>query len=132
MTSSRLPREGRHAPPPPLRPGRPSGPGRRPAPADDNPFKGYVVSHLTGTVRDAGGKPIDGARVLLNNVAGPYATYGGNWVVAGPNGTYSLRIEGTGIAPAVAVDAPAGAYRDRDPTWAKAIDVLRTKVAGRR
>jgi hypothetical protein len=62
------------------------------APADDDPFKDWPQSHLTGTVRDRDGKPINGARVLLNNRDGPSATLGGNWAFTGADGKYSLRV----------------------------------------
>jgi C-terminal processing protease CtpA/Prc len=48
------------------------------------------------------------------------------WVDLLPDGT---PIEGAGIAPDVAVDAPAGAYKEKDPTWEKAVEVLRKKAS---
>jgi C-terminal processing protease CtpA/Prc len=47
------------------------------------------------------------------------------WVDLLPDGT---PVEGKGMAPTVAVDAPAAAYRDRDPPWEKAVELLRGKV----
>jgi hypothetical protein len=59
---------------------------------DDDSFKDWPQSYLTGTVRDADGKPINGAKVHLNNREGPSATLGGNWAFAGADGKYSLRV----------------------------------------
>jgi hypothetical protein len=47
------------------------------------------------------------------------------WVDLLPDGT---PIEGTGIAPQVLVNEPPEAYRDRDPTWEKAIEVMKEKA----
>lgn len=47
------------------------------------------------------------------------------WVDLMPDGT---SIEGAGIAPEVEVNEPGAAYADRDPTWARALEVLRGKV----
>jgi hypothetical protein len=58
----------------------------------DDPFKDWPKSYLTGTVRDPDGKPINGAKVHLNNAEGPYATLGGNWAFSGADGKYSLRV----------------------------------------
>jgi hypothetical protein len=58
----------------------------------DDPFKDWPESHLTGTVRDADGKPINGAKVHLNNCDGPHATLGGNRAFSGADGKYSLRV----------------------------------------
>jgi Carboxypeptidase regulatory-like domain len=57
-----------------------------------DPAKEFVLSHLTGTVRDSSGGPIAGAKVHLSNAEGPYATRGGNWAFAGADGKYSLRV----------------------------------------
>jgi hypothetical protein len=46
------------------------------------------------------------------------------WVDLLPDGT---PIEGAGIAPDVSVAAPAAAYHEKDPTWDKAVEVLRKK-----
>ena len=47
-----------------------------------------------------------------------------------PDGTPS---EGAGISPEGAVAAPQSAYEKKDPTWDKAVEVLRQRVsAGRR
>jgi hypothetical protein len=63
------------------------------APArDDDPFKDWAKSYLTGTVRDPDGKPIDRAKVHLNNAQGPHGTLGGNWAFTGADGKYSLRV----------------------------------------
>src|SRR5438132_8540944 len=61
------------------------------APAED-PFKDWPQSHLTGTVRDADGKPIHGAKVHLNNATGPHATRGGNRAFTDADGKYALRV----------------------------------------
>jgi hypothetical protein len=58
----------------------------------DDPFKDWTQSYLTGTVRDPDGKPVNGAKVHLNNAAGPHATRGGNWAFTGADGKYSLRV----------------------------------------
>jgi Peptidase family S41/Tricorn protease C1 domain/Carboxypeptidase regulatory-like domain len=58
----------------------------------DDPFKDLAQSDMTGTVRDADGKPINGAKVHLNNAQGPYATRGGNWAFTGADGKYTLRV----------------------------------------
>jgi hypothetical protein len=47
------------------------------------------------------------------------------WVDLMPDGT---PIEGAGIAPDVEVNAPPEVYADKDPTWEKALDVLRKKA----
>ncbi|HEY1375460.1 MAG TPA: S41 family peptidase, partial [Gemmataceae bacterium] len=54
--------------------------------------------------------------------------YYSRWVDMLPDGT---PIEGRGVPPAVRVEAPAGAYKDADPTLAKGLAVLRAKAAGR-
>jgi C-terminal processing protease CtpA/Prc len=47
-----------------------------------------------------------------------------------PDGT---PIEGAGITPDVAVNAPQSDYKKKDPTWDKAVEVLRQRAsAGRR
>src|SRR5690348_11226795 len=61
------------------------------APAED-PFKDWPQSYLTGTVRDADGRPINGAKVHLNNRQGPSATLGGNWAFTDADGKYTLRV----------------------------------------
>ena len=66
------------------------GLGSSPVPADE-PFKDWVQSYLTGTVRDADGKPINGAKVQLNGTQGPTAG-GGNWVFTGADGKYTYRV----------------------------------------
>ena len=48
------------------------------------------------------------------------------WVDLMPDGT---PIEGAGIAPDVAVDAPQSAYEKKDPTWDKAVEVLRQRAS---
>jgi hypothetical protein len=48
------------------------------------------------------------------------------WVDLMPDGT---PIEGAGIAPDIAVDAPQSAYKEKDPTWEKAIQELRKRVS---
>ncbi len=48
------------------------------------------------------------------------------WVDLLPDGT---PIEGAGIAPEIAVAAPPGAYREKDPTWERAVEVLRKKAS---
>ncbi|HEY1173167.1 MAG TPA: S41 family peptidase [Verrucomicrobiae bacterium] len=50
-----------------------------------------------------------------------------SWVDMMPNGE---TFEGRGIPPDVTVDEPPAAYTDKDPTLAKALEVLRQKVAG--
>jgi hypothetical protein len=66
------------------------GLGSSPVPADE-PFKDWVQSYLTGTVRDADGKPINGAKVQLNGTQGPTAG-GGSWVFTGADGKYTYRL----------------------------------------
>lgn len=51
------------------------------------------------------------------------------WVDLMPDGT---PIEGAGIAPDIAVDAPSGAYGEKDPTWDKAVEILRKRAAAER
>jgi len=51
------------------------------------------------------------------------------WVDMMPDGT---PIEGVGIPPEVAVDLPETAYRDRDPTLDRALEVLRQQIAQRK
>jgi C-terminal processing protease CtpA/Prc len=51
------------------------------------------------------------------------------WVDLMPDGT---PIEGAGIAPEIAVEAPPGAYKEKDPTWERAVEVLRKKVSVRK
>src|SRR5262249_14795947 len=46
---------------------------------DVDPFKDWPQSYLNGTVRDPDGKPVNGARVHLNNADGPHGMLGGNW-----------------------------------------------------
>jgi hypothetical protein len=58
----------------------------------DDPFKDWPQSHLVGTVRDPDGKPINRAKVHLNNAEGPHATLGGNWAFTGADGKFSLRV----------------------------------------
>jgi C-terminal processing protease CtpA/Prc len=50
------------------------------------------------------------------------------WVDMLPDGT---PVEGRGVVPDVRVDAPTEAYVDGDPTWEKAVEVLRAKIASR-
>lgn len=50
------------------------------------------------------------------------------WVDMMPDGT---PIEGRGVPPRVVVDVPATAYEQDDPTWKKAIDVLRENTRAR-
>ena len=52
--------------------------------------------------------------------------YFSRWVDLLPDGT---AFEGVGISPAVEVNAPLEAYRTRDPTLEKGLDILRAKVA---
>jgi hypothetical protein len=47
------------------------------------------------------------------------------WVDLMPDGT---TVEGKGIAPDVLVNEPVEAYRERDPTWEKAIEVMKEKT----
>jgi hypothetical protein len=47
------------------------------------------------------------------------------WVDLEPDGS---PVEGRGIAPHVAVNEPPEAYRDRDPTWEKAMEVMKQKA----
>jgi C-terminal processing protease CtpA/Prc len=47
------------------------------------------------------------------------------WVDMLPNGT---PVEGRGVPPEVLVDLPEADYQDADPTWEKALAVLRAKV----
>jgi hypothetical protein len=47
------------------------------------------------------------------------------WVDLQPDGSV---VEGRGIAPHVAVNEPPDAYRDRDPTWEKAMEVMKEKA----
>src|SRR5438034_7290936 len=58
----------------------------------DDPLKDWPQSHLTGTVRDADGKPINGAKVHLNGATGPHATLGSNWAFSDADGKYSLPV----------------------------------------
>ncbi len=58
----------------------------------DDPFKDWARSYLTGTVRDADGKPINGATVHLNGTIGPSATRGGDSAITGADGKYTLRV----------------------------------------
>src|SRR5262249_55550742 len=51
------------------------------------------------------------------------------WVDLLPDGT---PIEGAGITPDIAVDAPQDAYKEEDPTWDRAVEVLRKKVSASR
>jgi RNA polymerase sigma-70 factor (ECF subfamily) len=53
------------------------------------------------------------------------AVWYSRWVDMLPDGT---PIEGRGIVPEVLVDAPPQAYANGDPTWNKALDVLREKL----
>src|SRR5205823_5468072 len=48
------------------------------------------------------------------------------WVDMMPDGS---PIEGAGIAPDIECDFPAEAYKDKDPTWEKALQLLREKIA---
>jgi hypothetical protein len=57
----------------------------------DDPLKDWAQSYLTGTVRDADGKPIHGAKVHLNKADGPLAGAGG-WVFTGADGKYTHRV----------------------------------------
>jgi carboxyl-terminal processing protease len=54
------------------------------------------------------------------------SVYFSRWVDVLPNGT---PLEGKGVPPTIRVDEPASAYRDADPTLAKALEVLRAKIA---
>ncbi len=63
-----------------------------PATADDDPTKDFILSHLTGTVHDPNGKPIERAKVHLNSMEGPYVTRDGNWAFTGADGKYSARV----------------------------------------
>jgi C-terminal processing protease CtpA/Prc len=47
------------------------------------------------------------------------------WVDLEPDGS---PVEGRGIAPHVAVNEPPEAYRNRDPTWEKAMEVMKQKA----
>jgi hypothetical protein len=58
----------------------------------EEPFKDWPEGYLTGMVRDADGKPIKGAKILLNNREGPSGTRGGNWAFTGADGKYALRV----------------------------------------
>jgi len=49
------------------------------------------------------------------------------WVDMMPDGS---PIEGRGVQPSVLVDLPPAAYQKSDPTWDKAMEVLRAKVKG--
>jgi RNA polymerase sigma factor (sigma-70 family) len=53
--------------------------------------------------------------------------YFSRWVDLLPDGTPT---EGSGVKPAVTVEAAAEAYKDADPTLAKGLEVLRDKLAG--
>jgi C-terminal processing protease CtpA/Prc len=55
----------------------------------------------------------------------PVTVWYSRWVDLLPDGT---PIEGAGIAPDIAVQAPRHAYHEKDPTWDKAVEVLRAKV----
>jgi hypothetical protein len=57
----------------------------------DDPLKDWPQSYLTGTVRDADGKPIKGAKVHLNGTSGPNVG-SGSWVFTGADGKYTLRV----------------------------------------
>jgi hypothetical protein len=57
----------------------------------DDPLKDWAQSSLTGTVRDANGKPINGAKVHLNGAQGPIVG-SGSWVFTGADGKYALRV----------------------------------------
>lgn len=46
------------------------------------------------------------------------------WIDLLPDGT---AVEGRGIAPEIAVNEPPDAYKDRDPTWDKAVELLKEK-----
>ncbi|HEV3203727.1 MAG TPA: S41 family peptidase [Gemmataceae bacterium] len=52
--------------------------------------------------------------------------YYSRWVDLMPAGT---PIEGIGISPDLELNFPADAYAEKDPTWEKALEVLRKKVA---
>jgi hypothetical protein len=47
------------------------------------------------------------------------------WIDLLPDGT---SVEGQGISPHVIVNEPPEAYRQRDPTWEKAIEVMKEKI----
>jgi peptidase S41-like protein len=47
------------------------------------------------------------------------------WMDLEPDGS---PVEGRGIAPQVLVNEPPEAYRDRDPTWEKAMEVMKEKT----
>jgi C-terminal processing protease CtpA/Prc len=53
------------------------------------------------------------------------AVWYSRWVDMLPDGT---PVEGRGVRPDVAVTDPPASYNDRDPTWEKALEVLRRKV----
>src|SRR5262249_57946027 len=57
----------------------------------DDPLKDWPQSHMTGTVRDADGKPIVGAKVHLNGATGPNVG-SGSWVFTGADGKYTLGV----------------------------------------
>jgi hypothetical protein len=52
----------------------------------------------------------------------PITVWFSRWVDLLPDGT---PVEGRGIAPEIELDDPLEAYRDSDPTWRRAIDLLR-------
>ena len=47
------------------------------------------------------------------------------WVDMLPDGR---PVEGRGVPPEVLVELPEAAYLEKDPSWEKAIDLLRAKV----
>src|SRR5262245_27549089 len=59
---------------------------------DDDPFKDWTESYLTGTVRDEDGKPIKGAKVHPHKAHGPYATGDSDLAITGDDDKYSLRV----------------------------------------
>jgi hypothetical protein len=83
--------------------------GARPTYADDDPFKGWAIGRLVGTIRDAEGKPIPGAKFHLNNTAGPTGTRGGNWAFTDADGKFVLNVfvkpDGRGYVRDVIVSA---------------------------
>jgi C-terminal processing protease CtpA/Prc len=51
------------------------------------------------------------------------------WVDMQPDGT---PVEGRGIPPEILVDRPESAYEKSDPTWERAVEILRAKVRSAR
>lgn len=79
------------------------------------------VTTVGATTRGSSGNP---APFELPGI--DVAVWYSRWVDMLPDGT---PIEDAGVVPEIEVAFPRDAYRDEDPTWQRAIEVLREKVA---